>query len=713
MQGDEIVGNGGLFLSLLDGRNWTTEVALAPVLVSLEAARDRNQHAKRKVEKFDDVIRRIHEFERTKSMSALLDIRHKIERLYDYELIDVLRIVDLVLACAGYHESAAHVSQHLIMIATRGSLSSADRAYRIQQSLGWMSYAAGIYNTDDDYSAVPEIADIDLIAYRMAKNAAVSALDPRLLKYSMSITDEIVMSEARQHRTGEIAYIMPPQILGMDARWRWNGSSCENPTSAAGLSAQVIAMRHPSLAGSCDVVIQRPDDVGAIRELMSALMEHPANVREELEECTRLLALLGDRQGMLDGACFMMRRAYHETRSEDLKHGIEIILGLIAVASGARPVSDVERHREDGILEIAHLAGQWLVGDIRQSAVDKERRIKQRTADRDAIDADLVPDPAEADSIEEGHDKPVVATASKGSFLAKRGYVQVINSIGNPDSREGKSVVTEFEALMKPVKLLDLPSEIDLNEVREELIEEFPHAEAAIDTIIGDISARQRAGEKGIEIRPTLFVGAPGCGKSRLARRIAEALGLPHRMHPAAGIADAMFSGLSRGWHGGHACAPLDLMRSAKVANPALILDEIDKAGTGTRNGNLVDSLLPMIEPETAHQWTDQYVQAPVDLSHVNWFFTANDTSKLSSPFRDRVRIVEVPSPSLHHVTRIAKSIVAEMRPRGQRIELMPDLDSEEMQVLLEHWMTNMSIRALQRMIQALLAARDEIAPRH
>src|SRR3546814_7088270 len=69
-----------------------------------------------------------------------------------------------------------------------------------------------------------------------------------------------------------------------------------------------------------------------------------------------------------------------------------------------------------------------------------------------------------------------------------------------------------------------------------------------------------------------------------------------------------------------------------KVANPGIVLDEIEKAGTSRHNGNLLDALLAMLEPETSAQWFDRYLEAPVNLSGV--LRSEEHTSELQSLMR-------------------------------------------------------------------------------
>lgn len=220
------------------------------------------------------------------------------------------------------------------------------------------------------------------------------------------------------------------------------------------------------------------------------------------------------------------------------------------------------------------------------------------------------------------------------------------------------------------------------------------------------------AGSKFTKLPPILFVGGPGSGKTRYARRLAESLGLPVTVYAAAGTADGSLGGTSRQWSTGRECLPLQAMRRAKVANPAILVDEIEKASTRTDNGRVWDVLLGLLEPEGARRYLDPYLEAPADLSAVSWLATAN-TLEIPAPLRDRFLVVQAPEPRAEDLPVLARTIVASIRDdRGLDDVWLPDLDGEELDVVAAHWRGG-SLRPLQRMIETLLAGRDTHTPRH
>lgn len=242
--------------------------------------------------------------------------------------------------------------------------------------------------------------------------------------------------------------------------------------------------------------------------------------------------------------------------------------------------------------------------------------------------------------------------------------------------------------------------------IRPTLVVEFPHAVREIDLLLQDL----REGEP-VRVRPVLLVAPSGVGKSRLMQRLyVDLLGLPAYRMDGAGASDGQFSGSPKAWGNTQPSAPVRAIAYTRTANPLLALDEVDKAATGRSNGNLWDALGGFTDRITAATYRDVSLDAPVDLSWVNFVMTANDDKVLPEQLRDRLRIVRIPVPTPAHLPSLAAQVLREMeREAGDQAGWLEDLEADELAVAGRAWASSrFSMRKLQKIVAATVEARRE-----
>lgn len=157
--------------------------------------------------------------------------------------------------------------------------------------------------------------------------------------------------------------------------------------------------------------------------------------------------------------------------------------------------------------------------------------------------------------------------------------------------------------------------------------------------ILEEIAMRSfQGGNKGGII---LVWGPPGTGKTAFTETLAHAMGRKFDRVSMAGIADAHdITGHGFTYVGSKPGRIIEAVQRAGVKNPVIQIDELDKVGQNSAQGNPLNALMAVLDPQQNDKFTDSYLNFPFDLSKVLFVCTANRLEDFPAPLLSRAEII-------------------------------------------------------------------------
>lgn len=199
------------------------------------------------------------------------------------------------------------------------------------------------------------------------------------------------------------------------------------------------------------------------------------------------------------------------------------------------------------------------------------------------------------------------------------------------------------------------------------------------------------------------LVGPPGTGKTSIARSVAETLEKKYVRICLGGVRDeAEIRGHRKTYVGAMPGRFATALRQAKVSNPLILLDEIDKLGSDYK-GDPASALLEILDSEQNSHFRDNYMEIPIDLSNVLFIATANDVHTIPRPLLDRMELIEISGYTAAEKEHIAMEHLMEKQRKAHCLKKSQlSISKKAMQTIIGSYTREAGVRNLERAIGKL-----------
>ena len=342
------------------------------------------------------------------------------------------------------------------------------------------------------------------------------------------------------------------------------------------------------------------------------------------------------------------------------------------------------------------------IGDKTKKEFDQRQREHVLREQMRQIQKELGEDEASASEIEDLKKAVDEAGMPEDTLKHARKELKRLERLGE-GSAEGSMLRTYLEWLSELPWKTDESKAIDIAQARKVLDEDHYGLEKIKRRILEYLAVRKLNPQGKSPI--LCFVGPPGVGKTSLGQSIARATERKFQRVALGGTHDeAEIRGHRRTYIGALPGNIIQAIRRAESRSGVLMLDEIDKLGSGGFQGDPSSALLEVLDPEQNSKFRDNYLGVDFDLSKVMFIATANVLDTIPGPLRDRMEIIQLPGYTEEEKLEIARRYLVKRQLESNGLTAEQALLTDAaISAIIHDYTREAGVRTLEREIGSVL----------
>lgn len=198
------------------------------------------------------------------------------------------------------------------------------------------------------------------------------------------------------------------------------------------------------------------------------------------------------------------------------------------------------------------------------------------------------------------------------------------------------------------------------------------------------------------------LVGAPGVGKTTIAKSISKALKREFFKISVGGLNDsAELLGHRRTYLGAAPGKIIAGIKKCGVNNPVILIDEVDKMVKDYK-GDPASVLLDILDSRQNKTFTDNYIEEPFSLTDCLFILTANEEAAIPPALKDRLEIIHIGSYTTYDKEDMALNYL--IPSIGQKYGLNKvKIKPEVILLMINNYTLESGVRELERLLDKVI----------